>query len=173
MFGLTIEKLFIVAIIGGLVLGPSRLPDYAHQLTRAIRALKNFVETTHTAAEHEMGMPLRRSQWQSLDLQQYDPRRIVRDALQDTTAKTDVTDVTEQAARVRPGQKYIITGTTSHPVRTLIASLPADDPRRIAADVGQSTSSIGDDAPHTVELQSVELQSVGLQSKVQPSEKVA
>ncbi|MBY6708767.1 preprotein translocase [Rhodococcus sp. BP-241] len=134
MFGLTLEKLFFVAVIAGLVLGPSRLPGYAHHLTRAIRTLKQFVETTRATAEREMGVPLHRSEWESLDLRQYDPRRIVRDALHDTTPNTVVTDeMIEQAERIRPGQKYLVTGPSSHPVRTLIASLPADDPRRIAA----------------------------------------
>ena len=83
MFGLTLEKLFFVAVIAGLVFGPSRLPGYAHHLTRAIRTLKQFVETTRATAEREMGVPLHRSEWESLDLRQYDPRRIIREALLD------------------------------------------------------------------------------------------
>ncbi|WP_252341930.1 preprotein translocase [Rhodococcus sp. 14-2483-1-2] len=143
MFGLTFEKLFLVAIIAGFVLGPSRLPGYAHQLTRAVRTVRHFVDTTRTAAEVEMGVPLRRSEWESMNLRQYDPRRIVTDALRDTeplraTDELHDTDcATEQvlaeATRVRPGQKYLITGPASHPRRILIDSLPQDDPRRIAA----------------------------------------
>lgn len=137
MFGLTFEKLFLVAIIAGFVLGPQRLPGYAHQLTRAVRSMRHFVDTTRTAAEADMGVPLRRSEWESMNLRQYDPRRIVSDALRDTKELRDTEPPSEQvlaeAARVRPGQKYLITGPSSHPRRILIDSLPQDDPRRIAA----------------------------------------
>ena len=135
MFGLTFEKLFLVAIIAGFVLGPQRLPGYAHRLGRAVRTLRHFVDSTRSTAEAEMGVPLRRSEWESLDLRQYDPRRIVADALRenDTATATDP-DLVAEAARVRPGQKYLITGPSSHPRRVLIESLPENDPRRIAAE---------------------------------------
>ncbi|MDP9636130.1 sec-independent protein translocase protein TatB [Rhodococcus cercidiphylli] len=135
MFGLTFEKLFLVAIIAGFVLGPQRLPGYAHRLGRVVRTLRHFVDSTRSTAEAEMGVPLRRSEWESLDLRQYDPRRIVADALRenDTATPTDP-DLVAEAARVRPGQKYLITGPSSHPRRVLIESLPENDPRRLAAE---------------------------------------
>ncbi|MFI8565548.1 twin-arginine translocase TatA/TatE family subunit [Rhodococcus sp. NPDC078407] len=134
MFGLTFEKLFLVAVIAGFVLGPQRLPGYAHQLTRAVRGVRHFVDTTRSAAEAEMGVPLRRSEWESMDLRQYDPRRIVSEALRETEPlEKTYPPVLADAARVQPGQKYLITGPASHPRRILIESLPQDDPRRIAA----------------------------------------
>ncbi|MBM7241684.1 preprotein translocase [Rhodococcus fascians] len=147
MFGLTFEKLFLVAIIAGFVLGPQRLPGYAHRLGRAVRTLRHFVDSTRSTAEAEMGVPLRRSEWESLDLKQYDPRRIVADALRkndalrenDTATPTDP-ELVSEAARVRPGQKYLITGPSSHPRRVLIESLPENDPRRIAAEASTRES---------------------------------
>ncbi|MBY4272397.1 preprotein translocase [Rhodococcus fascians] len=153
MFGLTFEKLFLVAIIAGFVLGPQRLPGYAHRLGRAVRTLRHFVDSTRSTAEAEMGVPLRRSEWESLDLKQYDPRRIVADALRendalpehDTRQENDTATPTDpelvlEAARVRPGQKYLITGPSSHPRRVLIESLPENDPRRIAAETSTRES---------------------------------
>ncbi|OZE21683.1 preprotein translocase [Rhodococcus sp. 05-2255-1e] len=141
MFGLTFEKLFLVAIIAGFVLGPQRLPGYAHRLGRAVRTLRHFVDSTRSTAEAEIGVPLRRSEWESLDLRQYDPRRIVADALRETdtlrendTATPTDPELVAEAARVRPGQKYLITGPSSHPRRVLIESLPENDPRRLAAE---------------------------------------
>ncbi len=147
MFGLTFEKLFLVAIIAGFVLGPQRLPGYAHRLGRAVRTLRHFVDSTRSTAEAEMGVPLRRSEWESLDLKQYDPRRIVADALRkndalrenDTATPADP-ELVAEAARVRPGQKYLITGPSSHPRRVLIESLPENDPRRIAAETSTRES---------------------------------
>lgn len=142
MFGLTFEKLFFVAIIAGLVLGPGRLPGYAQQLAQSVRTLRTFIETTRSAAERDIGIPLQRTEWQSFDLRQYDPRRIVGDALHETTTANPsappfeaTADMIEEATRVRPGQKYLVTGTSSHPHRILITSLPENDPRRIAAGV--------------------------------------
>lgn len=134
MFGLSFEKLFLVAIIAGFVLGPHRLPGYAHQLAQYVRSLRNFVESTRSAAERDMGIPLQRTEWESLNLRQYDPRRIVSDALSDATPKTAASkDMLDEASRIRPGQKYLVTGSSSHPRRILIDSLPDDDPRRLAA----------------------------------------
>ncbi len=127
MFGLTFEKLFLVAVVAGVVLGPQRLPVYAHQLARTVRALRDFVESTRGSAEREMGLTT------SLDLKQYDPRRIVRDALNEPAIPAVTDEIADQARRVRPGQKYLTAGSAAHPRRILIESLPDDDPRRIAA----------------------------------------
>ncbi|MFC8178937.1 MULTISPECIES: preprotein translocase [Nocardiaceae] len=139
MFGLTFEKLFLVAVIAGFLLGPSRLPGYARKLAHGVRSIRDFVDTTRAEAEQEMGVTLRRSEWESIDLRQYDPRRIVRDALNETitpnSAAPPADALLTEASAVRPGQKYLVTGTSSHPRRILIASLPEDDPRRIAAEV--------------------------------------
>ena len=136
MFGLTFEKLLLVAIIGGVLIGPQRLPHYAHQLSRTLRSFRDVIEAARAQTEREMGVPLRPAEW---DLAQYDPRRIVREAMQDparppTTAGDEAHAARiEEARRVRPGQKFLVTGSTAHPRRVLIESLPADDPRRIAA----------------------------------------
>ncbi|MDI9894253.1 preprotein translocase [Rhodococcus sp. IEGM 1381] len=146
MFGLTFEKLFLVAIIAGFVLGPSRLPGYAHRLGRAVRSVRHFVDTTRSAAEDEMGVPLRRSQWETMDVRQYDPRRIVADALRETDVAPNrewPEEVLAEAGRVRPGQKYLIIGPASYPRRILIDSLPENDPRRIAAQVVPNVAAAG------------------------------
>ncbi|MFC5730283.1 MULTISPECIES: twin-arginine translocase TatA/TatE family subunit [Nocardioides] len=139
MFGLTFEKLLLVAIISGVVIGPQRLPVYAQHLGETIRALRRLVETSRAQAEQEMGLALDRETLAALDLRQYDPRRIVREALRepvpqpaDAAAESDAA-VLAEAARVRPGQKYLVTGSAAHPRRIPIASLPEHDPRRIAA----------------------------------------
>jgi sec-independent protein translocase protein TatB len=79
MFGLTFEKLLVIAIVAGLVIGPRRLPVYAAQLAAFVRDLRRFIESTRTRAEDELGLP---PDWRA-DLRRYDPRRIVRDALDD------------------------------------------------------------------------------------------
>ena len=135
MFGLTFEKLLLVAVIAGVVIGPHRLPHYARRLAEIVRSLRALIDTTRTRVEAETGGTLASDDWTSLDLRRYDPRRIVRDAL-DTPSAPDGQDAAlmEQARRIRPGQRFIVTGSAAHPRRIAIASLPPDDPRRIAAE---------------------------------------
>ena len=149
MFGLTLEKLFLVAVLAGTVLGPQRLVVYAHHLAGTVRSLRNFVDKTRSDAERDMGISLHPLEWESLDLRWYDPRRIVSDALHEATAvppsptappATIITDeIIDQARHVRPGQKYLVTGTAAHPRRILIEALSHDDPRRIAAETRDSS----------------------------------
>lgn len=132
MFGLTFEKLLLVAIVAGVLIGPQRLPVHAHELARLVRSFRSLLETARARAEHDSGVSLQRSDW---DLTQYDPRHIVREALQDPPAPRDVAG--EQALRVRPGQTHVVTGSAAHPRRVPIDSLPPDDPRRVAASAGE------------------------------------
>lgn len=155
MFGLTLEKLVVVAIVAGLILGPQRLQEYAHTLARTIRTFRDVVQRERIRAEADLGIPLDKTAWDSIDLRQYDPRRIVRQALDEPApaapaepAEATPTSVAapgptpeemevllEAAAHVRPGQKYLVSGSAAHPRRIRIDSLPADDPRRIAAEL--------------------------------------
>ncbi|MFT4009173.1 MAG: hypothetical protein QM655_03925 [Nocardioidaceae bacterium] len=154
MFGLTFEKLFLVAVIAGVVIGPQRLPIYAQKLAETIRGLRSMVETARSTAEQEMGVSLQRAEW---DLRQYDPRRIVQDALKEDPAVSVTTsastELLAEASRVRPGQKYLISGSSAHPQRILIESLPPDDPRRLAARLTTSPE-VGEDTASTADIES-------------------
>lgn len=134
MFGLTFEKLLLVMIVAGVLVGPRRLPHYAQELARLVRSFRDFVDATRVQAEREMGMSLQPTEWK-----QYDPRRIMREAMQDpmgtTTGPEEFDPRVDEALRVRPGQKYLVTGSAAHPQRILLQSLPSDDPRRLAAQV--------------------------------------
>lgn len=153
MFGLTFEKLFLVAIIAGLVIGPQRLPLYTHRLAELIRSLRRLVDSSKTRAEVELGVS--RGDLEAWDVRQYDPRRIVREALTEPAAaqpadEATEADLEEQASRVRPGQKYLVIGGSAHPRRILIESLPEDDPRRLAAQVPPPAE---DDEPELLMLE--------------------
>lgn len=137
MFGLTFEKLFLVAIIAAVVIGPQRLPAYAARLGELIRALRQAIDASRHTLAADVGVTA--ADLAALDPRRYDPRRIVREALADrppTTAEAASPDpeVLAQAARIRPGQRYLVTGSAAHPRRILLSSLPEDDPRRLAAE---------------------------------------
>ncbi len=80
-FGLTFDKLLIIAIIAVFLLGPERLPYYASQLARLVRSLRTMANGAKDRMREEMGPDFDDIDWKKLDPRQYDPRRIIRDAL--------------------------------------------------------------------------------------------
>src|ERR1700712_2161485 len=83
MFGLTFEKLIIVGVIAAFIIGPERLPHYAGVLAKFVKQLREFTNGAKTRMKEEMGPDFDEVEWKKLDPRQYDPRRIIRDALLD------------------------------------------------------------------------------------------
>lgn len=78
MFGIDSEKLIILAVIVAMVLGPKRLPEYAKKLAEWVRKFRSFADNAQAQLSEEIGEDV---DWRKLDPRQYDPRRIIRDAL--------------------------------------------------------------------------------------------
>ncbi|MGJ4843131.1 MULTISPECIES: twin-arginine translocase TatA/TatE family subunit [unclassified Leifsonia] len=97
MFGLTFDKLLIVAVIAAFLLGPERLPTYAAKLGKFTRSLRDFANGAKTRMRDEMGPEFDEVDWKKLDPRQYDPRRIIREALLDDPAATST--VTESSIK--------------------------------------------------------------------------
>jgi sec-independent protein translocase protein TatB len=82
-FGLTFEKLVIIGIIAVFLLGPERLPYYASQLARLTKTVRGMANGAKERMREEMGPDFDEVDWKKLDPRQYDPRRIIREALVD------------------------------------------------------------------------------------------
>ncbi|KQZ84602.1 translocase [Microbacterium sp. Root166] len=82
-FGLTIEKLLLIGLIAALIVGPERLPRYAEALAGFTRRARDWVSSARTRVRDEMGEEFDDVDWRTLDPRQYDPRRIIREALLD------------------------------------------------------------------------------------------
>ena len=80
-FGLTFDKLLVLGIIAVFLLGPERLPYYASQLARLVRNLRGMANGAKDRMREEMGPDFDDIDWKKLDPRQYDPRRIIREAL--------------------------------------------------------------------------------------------
>ena len=80
-FGLTFEKLLLIGLIAVFLIGPDRLPGYAAQFARLIRSLRDMANGAKTGMREEMGPDFDDVDWKKLDPRQYDPRRIIREAL--------------------------------------------------------------------------------------------
>lgn len=81
MFGLTLEKLLLVGLIAAVVIGPQRLPGAVARLASALRGLRRTVDAARLRAATELGVPADADEWRALDPRQYDPRRIIAEAL--------------------------------------------------------------------------------------------
>ena len=83
MFGLTFEKLLLIGVIAVFLLGPDRLPYYAGQLAKFVKGAKAFTDSAKDRMREELGPDFDDVDWKKLDPRQYDPRRIIREALVD------------------------------------------------------------------------------------------
>jgi sec-independent protein translocase protein TatB len=83
VLGINAPELLIIAIVAVLVIGPARLPEYAEKLRNLIRELRRMASGARDTIKEEAGVDLDDIDWKKLDPRQYDPRRIIRDALMD------------------------------------------------------------------------------------------
>jgi sec-independent protein translocase protein TatB len=102
IFGLSFEKVLIIAVIAAFLIGPQKLPQYAAQLARMVKSVRRMADSAQQRVRDEMGPDFEELDWRKMDPRQYDPRRIIREALldDDPVAVKPVT-VSQSAARKR------------------------------------------------------------------------
>lgn len=74
-------EILILILAALVILGPSRLPEYAAKLGQGVRYLRDLAEGAKGQIREELGPGFEDIDWRQLDPRQYDPRRIVREAL--------------------------------------------------------------------------------------------
>ncbi|GHD48275.1 Sec-independent protein translocase TatB [Mycetocola manganoxydans] len=138
-FGLTFEKLLLIGVIAVFLLGPDRLPGYAAKLAQLIRSLRDMARGAKDRMRDEMGPEFDDVDWQKLDPRQYDPRRIIREALLDDSpgpAPVIKPPSSEAGAAAAEGAAVVSTaaeptvGVSSNP---FISAGAVDRSRRLAA----------------------------------------
>lgn len=83
-----LDKIIIIAVIGVLLVGPARLPEYARKLASFVKTVRAFTDTAKRQVRDELGTAGEDIDWRQLDPRQYDPRRIIREALLEPSART-------------------------------------------------------------------------------------
>ncbi len=133
LFGISAGEFIVLVAVAAIVLGPERLPDYARQLARLIRELRNMAQGAGAKVREEMGPEFDEIDWRKLDPRQYDPRRIVREALSEAFDPDDPLGMKDfvkpSMAQPPPGEKPVSPGgpaTQQHPVAE--PGAPAFDP---------------------------------------------
>ncbi|MBO0979338.1 twin-arginine translocase TatA/TatE family subunit [Microbacterium sp. SD291] len=86
-FGLTFEKLLLIGLIAVLIIGPERLPRVAEGFAKTVRRAGEYIRDTKSKMRDEIGPEIDDVDWRKLDPRQYDPRRIIRDALLEDAPK--------------------------------------------------------------------------------------
>jgi len=95
-FGLSFDKVVVIAIVAVFLIGPDRLPAYAAQLARIVRGVMKLADGAKDRLRDEMGPEYDEVDWKRLDPRQYDPRRIIREALLESDAEAPVMPVSPE-----------------------------------------------------------------------------
>jgi sec-independent protein translocase protein TatB len=89
VLGINGSEFIVLLAVAAVVLGPERLPRYTQQLTQLIRTLRQMASEAQDKVREELGPEFDEVDWKALDPRQYDPRRIVREALTDVVDTND------------------------------------------------------------------------------------
>lgn len=126
-FGIDMEKIVIIAVVAALVLGPEKLPRYAELLAKFTVRARDWLNGARSRVREEMGEDFDDIEWRKLDPRQYDPRRIIRDALLDDTPAA------ERASAIAPA---VVGGAAA----ASTAATPVATPATLTTPVGEPSA---------------------------------
>ena len=72
IFGLSFEKVLIIAIIAAFLIGPQKLPQYAAQLARLVKSVRRMADSAQERVREEMGPEFDDLDWRKMDPRQYE-----------------------------------------------------------------------------------------------------
>jgi sec-independent protein translocase protein TatB len=87
VFGINGPEFFLLLIIGILVIGPKRLPEYTQKLANLVKEVRRMASGAREQIKEEVGIDIEDVDWKKYDPRQYDPRRIIKEALLDDDTK--------------------------------------------------------------------------------------
>lgn len=74
-------EFILLIVLAFIILGPSRMPEYAAKLARFVVKLRRMANDAKVQLKDQMGPEYEDLDWRQYDPRQYDPRRIVKQAL--------------------------------------------------------------------------------------------
>jgi sec-independent protein translocase protein TatB len=87
VFGINGPEFLLLLIIGVLVIGPSRLPEYTQKLANLVKEVRRMASGAREQIKEEVGIDIDEVDWKKYDPRQYDPRRIIKEALLEDDTK--------------------------------------------------------------------------------------
>lgn len=113
MFGFDINgsEFLLLLLVAFLLIGPERLPSVLADVRRYVVQLRRMAEGAKTQLRDQMGPEFDDIDWKAYDPRQYDPRRIVREAMaapldEDGVLDTDSEENEDDMAYARPAAVY-------------------------------------------------------------------
>lgn len=88
------SEFLIIAILALILVGPERLPEYVRGLRSVVLKVRALLRDGQDALKDELGADV---DWNQLDPRNYDPRRIVREALFDDDNAATTTGTSSSA----------------------------------------------------------------------------
>ncbi|MCL2516482.1 MAG: twin-arginine translocase TatA/TatE family subunit [Microbacteriaceae bacterium] len=127
--GISFDKVLVIAAIAVMLIGPQRLPMYAEKLGGFVRNLRKYADGARDRMRDEVGADVfDEIDWKKLDPRQYDPRRIIRDALSVDEIMAEVGDVVNGTPHEEPQVVGIASVATRAAARLEAGALPPFDP---------------------------------------------
>ena len=124
VFGISGSEFLVLLLVVIVVVGPRRLPEYTRRLTRLVRQLRLFLDNAKEQIAQEVGPELGELNLEDLNPRNYDPRKIVRDALgEDLDAiRRDLANPFRSAAStaVRTGDEVVAAARGTKSLSTMI-----------------------------------------------------
>lgn len=120
MFGINGGELLILIVVAIIVVGPERMPEYAKQLREWVVGVRTMVDRGRDQLKEEVGDDV---DWSKLDPRQYDPRHIVREALNEPSAPPRTSGGASAVSTVAANAAAPVAGTETRP--TTLGSHPA------------------------------------------------
>ncbi len=85
-------EFLLLLVIGIVILGPARLPEYAAKLAQLVKQVRAMATNAQGSLRDQLGPEFAEVDWKQYDPRQYDPRRIVREALMEPFDRDDEPD---------------------------------------------------------------------------------
>lgn len=98
MFGVGLPELAVILVVGIVVFGPDKLPDYARQAGRMMRQLRNFAQSAQNDLRSELG-----PEFSDLKLTDLDPRVAIRKHILEAMEADDLAEAQEARMAARTG----------------------------------------------------------------------
>lgn len=83
MFGISGLQLLLILFVIAVVVGPSRLPTVAATVTKWVKTSRVQLSKLRETLDDEVGEDLKDLDLSKLDVRQYDPRKLIREAVQE------------------------------------------------------------------------------------------
>lgn len=98
MFGIGLPELAVIMVVGILVFGPDKLPDYARQAGRMLRQLRTFAQSAQNDLRSELG-----PEFADLKLTDLDPRVAIRKHILEAMDAEDLAESEKARLAARTG----------------------------------------------------------------------